>query len=245
MTVMEQGARLALLDHQHHQWFSPPFTLKHFEWLPGSHGPEVVTGWLNKWAEHLVRVQINQEKGIIPPQPFLLISGPSGSGKTEILARGLGRFAILNWGFKTVRYINWADHILKEFETDKPANGGWQDDMIIIDNFDVGQRPIPTSMNTWVLDRLMVYLEPRGQFATRRPTVIITRRNTGRLLPFLSTAPNGESNDITREAANDVLGLIQKYIYGRSIQVVPATDDCRAIEFDEVNVPIENFEVLF
>jgi hypothetical protein len=182
-------------------WFWPDKGLHNYLWKLQPAAMTVIASYLKDWADWRYN---NKPK----PKPFLQIYGGTRLGKTEYLARGIVRY--FNLKFSSAEYVYWPEYIVDQL------NGGqmkinWKAQLLVLDDLDHGNRPVPKSMDTWLVERIATFLKPRGSMAYCSPTLIVTNREPKELGIYLATNSGGISSENTLAAAEQVMSIIKRY----------------------------------
>ncbi len=194
-------------------WIMDTQGLDMFHWKAQPAAVKPTIDWLTAWGKF--RFNLGDR-----PLPILFIWGPFGTGKSE-LSKAIARFMHLNLGVKTVEMVYWPEWVSDQLNGNhlKPD---WQAHLLILDDLDKGQRPIPKSMDTWLLGKIVGILKPRAEIH-KRPTIITTNRGPNELEKYFSTNSLGESNEETRHAAQHIVSALQRHtfaeIYMKSLPV--------------------------
>ena len=191
---------------QKNKWLSDePFGLPDFCWSVQPHDVLLHTvNWLQAWYKY---------RFLDAPRPktLLFINGPNRLGKTRVLARGIARFHALNLCTWPVEFLSWGEYVDDQLNNGEKIIPNWQAKLLVLDDFD-GQRPIPASLSTWLVDKLIARLKARSE-RMFLPTILTSNRNPGDMFKFLSTSKKGESDDDTKQSARTLLAMMGEHLF--------------------------------
>ncbi|MFC1975068.1 hypothetical protein ACFLXQ_01560 [Chloroflexota bacterium] len=193
-----------------------PFTLQHFYFQAQSQLVDPLINWMKAWGQWQA-TYINTHGGTFgdlpeKPLPFLYVSGPRETAKTEILARGVGRYFMLNLGFPSVQYIHWPLYINSRLDNaEEEVN--WDARLVILDDLD-GEKPAQNHPSSWKLIQTITPLKNRVM-----PVLILANRALHpqdkklSLGHFTGTTSSGKSSDELRDFAHALNSAIERKLF--------------------------------
>ncbi len=199
-----------------HKWLNEkPYTLQDYYFEAQPHLVSPLIEWMKAWGLWQ-REYIDTHGGTygdLPekPLPFLYVSGPRETAKTEILARGVGRYFMLNLGFANVRYIHWPTYINGLFAGKE--EDWWGASFTILDGIDE-EKPAQSNPSSW---KLIQAITPLKTYTN--PILIIgnhalhPQKKELSLGHYMGTTNDGRTTMELRDFSDALLSAIERNMY--------------------------------